>query len=102
MPDAAPRIDSRLLAVIERLDDRKRPISETHRRVAAIAELMGLSRPCYEQVRVHVHHLRAGRRDPGPGRILLDIAVRARPPVALLEMFESPSPLPTLQQTVAR
>jgi hypothetical protein len=89
MPHAAPRIDSRLVAGIARLDDPRRPIAETHRRVGALAERVGLPRPSYEQVRVLVHLLRAARRDPGPGDVLLEIAMRARPPSAIFEALEA-------------
>jgi hypothetical protein len=45
---AAPRIGPLLLAGIERLDDDSVPIAEVHRRVAALASHLGLTRPSYE------------------------------------------------------
>jgi hypothetical protein len=91
---SAPRIDSRLIAAMQRFDDRGRPIAETYRRIGLIAETIGLSRPSYEQVRRLIHEQRAGRRDPGIGSVLLDIAFRAAPPEALLEVLAGTGPPP--------
>jgi hypothetical protein len=88
MPSAAPRIDERLVAALARLERWQRPIAEQHRRLGAVAEHLGLPRPSYEQVRVIVHMLRARRRSPGAGEILLEIAFRVRPPEHILELFE--------------
>ncbi len=88
MTRAAPRIDARLVAALGRLDDTGRPIAETHRRLGAVADELGLPRASYEQVRVVVHALRAGRRDPAVGDLLLDIALQKRPPEAFIEALE--------------
>jgi hypothetical protein len=85
VPDAAPRIDERLVAALARLDQPGRPIAETHRRVGRIAEELGLSRPSYEQARVIVHSLRSRSRASDVGAILLDVVLRTRPPEAILE-----------------
>jgi hypothetical protein len=85
VPDAAPRIDERLVAALARLDQPGRPIAETHRRVGTIAAELGLSRPSYEQVRVITHALRARARGWEVGAALLDVVLRTRPPEALLE-----------------
>jgi hypothetical protein len=85
---AAPRIDPRLLAALARLDKPGRPIADTHRRLGSTAERLGLPRPSYEQVRVLVHALRARRRGPGVGELLLDIALQKRPPEAVIDLFE--------------
>ncbi len=85
MARAAPRIDARIVALLARLDKPGRPIAETHRALGALAEEIGLTRPSYEQVRTIVHALRARRRDPTPGQVLLDVATRARPPDAFLD-----------------
>jgi hypothetical protein len=82
MTVSAPRLDSRLVAAIERLDDPTAPIAETNRRVGEIAEAIGFARPSYEQVRTIVHEARRRGRRPGPGEILLDVALRSRPPIA--------------------
>jgi len=95
--DAAPRIDSRLVAALSRLDDGKRPIAETHRRLGLVAEHLNLSRPSYEQVRVLVHLLRAGRTGSEIGQALLDIAFRVKPPESLLDaLVEQGSAPPAL------
>ncbi|MGE5272494.1 MAG: hypothetical protein ACM3QU_01810 [Verrucomicrobiota bacterium] len=85
MPAAAPRIDVRLVAAIALVDDPGRPMAETNRRIGALAEDLGLSRPSYEQVRHLVKRHRRGRLDPTIGKILLEIAFRSRPPEALLD-----------------
>jgi hypothetical protein len=79
---SAPRIDSRLVAAIECLDDASVRIAETNRRVGEVAEALGLARPSYEQVRKIVHEIRHLGPRVGPGQVLLDIAFRVRPPTA--------------------
>jgi hypothetical protein len=88
MTAAAPRIDATLLAAIERLDDESVPIAEVHRRVAALASHLGHSRPSYEQVRILVHVHRDAGLAPTAGQILLDVALRTRPPHVLLDLLE--------------
>jgi hypothetical protein len=83
--DAAPRIDERLVAALARLDDPEKPIAETWRRLGAVATSLGLAGPSYQQVRVLVHELRGRRRDPSVGSVLLDVALRNRPPEAFLD-----------------
>jgi hypothetical protein len=73
------------VGAIARTDDGRRPIAETYREVAAIAERLGVARPSHEQVRTVLHQLRARKRDPAIGQILLDISFRRRPPEALLQ-----------------
>jgi hypothetical protein len=85
---AAPRIGPTLLAAIERLDDESVPIAEVHRRVAALASHLGYSRPSYQQVRLLVHEHREIGLAPTAGQILLDVALRTRPPQVLLELLE--------------
>jgi hypothetical protein len=81
--DSAPRISPRLVAVIDRADT-SLPIAEIWRRVGATAERIGVSRPSYETVRVLVHRARRLRRQPSTGAIVVDIALRSRPPDALV------------------
>ena len=92
MTASAPRLDSRLVAAIERLDDPTIPIAETNGRVGEIAEILGFARPSYEQVRTILHRARRSGRHPGAGEILLDIALRTRPPIAFEEYL--PGTLP--------
>jgi hypothetical protein len=87
MPAQAPRICPMLLAGIERLDDDGVPIAEVYRRVAALASHLGLVRPSYEQIRTLVHEHRRRGLAPTAGEILLDVALRSRPPIALLELL---------------
>jgi hypothetical protein len=81
----APRIDSRLVAAAERLDDPGVPIAETNRRLRLVAAELGLVRPSYEQVRSIVKRARRHGRAPMSGDVLLEIAFRTRPPDALLD-----------------
>jgi len=81
----APRIDSRLVAAAERLDDLATPIAETNRRVGLVAAELGLLRPSYEQVRSIVTGARRRGRSPSAGDALLDIAFRTRPPTAFVD-----------------
>jgi len=88
MASQAPRIGPTLLAVIERLDDDSVPIAEVYRRVAALASQLGIVRPSYEQIRILVHEHRRRGLAPTAGQILLEVALRSRPPEALLELLE--------------
>jgi hypothetical protein len=83
----APRISFRLLQTLDRIDDPDLPIAEVNRRLGAEAWRLGLPRPSYQRVRVLVHQLRRirARKGPSTGEVLFDIAVRARPPQALID-----------------
>jgi len=87
MVDIAPRIDSRLIAVLVRIDDPKLPIAETNRRLGRMAAELALPKPSYQQVRVIVHDIRNRRRGPGVGELLLDLALRTRSPEEILEIL---------------
>jgi hypothetical protein len=89
---SAPRIDTRLVAAAELLDDRRVPIAETNRRVGEVAEALGLPRPSYENVRRVVHEARRRGRLPSTGEVLLDIAFRVRPPLALGDHLAGTAP----------
>jgi hypothetical protein len=82
---AAPRISRRLIEELVRLDDERVPIAETYRRLGAEAERLGLTRPSYQRIRVLVHQSRQLRRGPSTASVLLDVAIRARPPEAFLK-----------------
>jgi hypothetical protein len=83
----APRISFRLLQVLDRIDDASVPIAEVNRRLGGEAWRLGLPRPSYQRVRVLVHQLRRirARKGPSTGEILFDIALRVRPPGAMLD-----------------
>jgi hypothetical protein len=83
----APRIDPRLVAALGRIDDPRRPIAETNRLPGRIAAELGFPKPSYEQVRVIVHALRRGMRDPDIGELLLDFMFRTRSPEEILELL---------------
>jgi hypothetical protein len=85
VPTLAPRIGPRLLAALVRLDDERVPIAQTCRRLGAEADGLGLTRPSYQRVRVLVHESRRLRRGPTTASVLLDVAMRTRPPEALLD-----------------
>jgi hypothetical protein len=84
----APRIDPRLVAAVERLDDEALSLAEVCRRVGRVADALELTRPSYEQLRVLIRLHRGRALPPDARAILLDVALRARPPEALLELFE--------------
>jgi hypothetical protein len=79
----APRLHPRLFEAIVKLDDPGVRIADTHRRVGELADRHGLPRPSYERVRQLVHHARRRRVYPTTTEVLLDIAFRTRPPLAL-------------------
>jgi hypothetical protein len=83
----APRIDSRLVAALIRIDDPKVPIAETNRRLGRLAFELGLPKPSYQQVRLLVHDIRGRKRGAGIGELLLDLALRTRSPEDILEVL---------------
>jgi hypothetical protein len=86
---AAPLIDPRLLRLARRLDRNPRPIAAIVRDVGAYAERIGIPRPSYEQLRVHVHEARARREEQRRAReLLLDVELGVRSPRDLLPLFE--------------
>jgi len=87
MPKQAPRIDSRLLAVLALLDDDTEPIAATYRRVGSAAQRLGIVRPSYEQVRVLVHLERRRAQERRADRDLVtDVLLGRRSPMALNEL----------------
>ena len=58
MVTMAPRISEKLIEAIVRLDDRERPIAETHRGIGVEADRLGLTRPSYQRIRELVHQIR--------------------------------------------
>jgi hypothetical protein len=81
----APRIRKELLEAVVRYDKRTHPIAETHRRVGREADRLGLTRPSYQRVRELVHEYRRIRRGPSTASVLMDVALRVRPPEAVLD-----------------
>lgn len=85
MPTIAPRIGKELLEAVVRHDKRTHPIAETCRRVGADAERLGQARPSYQRIRELVHESRRLRRGPTTASVLADVALRIRPPEAVVD-----------------
>ncbi len=84
---AAPRLDPRLLATIDRLDDSSLPIAETYRRCRGVAAELGIPRPSYERVRLHVQEVRRERERARVAReTILAVLLHQRPLDALNEI----------------
>jgi hypothetical protein len=82
----APRLSPRLIEAVVRLDDRGVSIAEVNRRVGQEAERLGLPRPSYQRVRELVHQSRRLQRvQPTTTSVLIDVALRVRPPDAFLK-----------------
>jgi hypothetical protein len=88
----APRVDSRLVAAAERLDNPGTPVAETNRRLGVVAAELGLVRPSYEEVRRIVSESRRRGRQPTAGDVLLDLAFRVRPQDAFLDYLTNDLP----------
>jgi AraC-like DNA-binding protein len=85
VPALAPRIRRELLEAIVRHDDESRPIAETCRRVGDDADRLGFTRPSYQRIRELVHRSRRLRRyQPSTLSVLVDVAMRVRPPEAFI------------------
>ena len=73
MTRSAPRYDRRLVDAVARFDDRREPIAETVRRLAALAETLDLARPSYAHLRRYVKRHRLAEDELR--EILVDAAV---------------------------
>lgn len=80
------------MAATANADNGSRSIAEIYRRVASLAERLGLPRPSYESIRRIAHQLRARKRDPAIGQVLLDIDLQRRPPEAIIDAILRISP----------
>jgi hypothetical protein len=100
---AGPRLERRFLARVVVLDDPAVPVAETYRRIRSLADQMGVPRPSYERIRIHVQGERARRAKRSQARseareLLLQLAFNSRRPdavvrdlLSLLEEREVPS-----------
>jgi hypothetical protein len=89
MVAAGPTIDPKLLRLARRLDRAPRPIAATVRDVGAYAGTLGLPRPSYEQLRVHLHEARARREERRRAmELLLEVELGVRSPRDLLPLVE--------------
>ena len=77
-PFAAPRIDPLLVRVIERAPGTS-TAAEVTRAVGGAAEVLGVPRPSYQQIRVLLRAARRERQRVSDLDVLLDITFRARP-----------------------
>lgn len=82
---SAARLSPRLLTVVRRADDGRRPVAEVWRAVGAAAERLDVPRPSYECVRLVVMAERRRRSEPTTTEVVVDVVVRSRPPDALLD-----------------
>jgi hypothetical protein len=73
------------MELILKLDDPFVPIAEICRQVGERADRLGIARPSYERIRVVVRRTRERGREPSTASVLVDVAVRARPPEAFLD-----------------
>jgi hypothetical protein len=78
----APRLHPRVLEEIERLAPLELTSAEICRRVGKKAEQLGTPRPSYQRVRSLVREIRRRPHRPSTTDVLLDIALRGRPPEA--------------------
>ncbi len=84
---AAPRVDPQLLVAIGRLDDSSLPIAETYRRCRGAATTLGIPRPSYERVRLHVREVRRERERARVAReTILAVLLHQKPVDALNEI----------------
>ena len=84
---SAADVNSRLLALLEKLDDGTLSIAEINRRLGTAAEAAGLLRPSYERVRVLVHESRERQWRAGPtlADVVGDIAWGGKPVTILVD-----------------
>jgi hypothetical protein len=68
---AGPRLDRRYLAKIGRIDDPTVPMAETYRRIRALSAELGVPRPSYERVRIHLRTTRRRRARRAEARELV-------------------------------
>ena len=93
----AGRVNQRLFEEIERGVRDKLSAAEICRRVRRRANELGVQPPCYERVRVLVNEVRARPWEPGALEVAVDVAFRARPPDAMLDVLAG-TPLPRVRR----
>jgi hypothetical protein len=77
---AAPRVERQFLKRLAKLDDRTVPMAETYRRARDLAQQMGITRPSYERVRLHLHAARAREEEHRRTReLIFQLAYNTRP-----------------------
>ncbi|MFL5963845.1 MAG: hypothetical protein ACJ757_13235 [Gaiellaceae bacterium] len=81
----AGSLSPRLRRELERLSREKLSIAEINRRLGARAAELRVHRLSYSRVRQLVHIERDRYREPSWGELLLDVDLRLRDPIVLLE-----------------
>ena len=77
---AGPRVERRFLDHVTHFDDRSQPMAETYRRIRATAAQMGIPRPSYERVRMHLRSTRLSQDERTQARTLVfQLAYNTRP-----------------------
>ena len=85
VPSSAPRTPWPIVAAIGGLDSRDVAIAEVWRRACDLAELIGVSRPSYEQIRRLTHRERRIRDVSGSIDVVVDVLSRTRSPVGAMD-----------------
>jgi hypothetical protein len=88
MCSSAPRLDSRLVKAIVRLDDPSMPIAETYRRSREHAANLDIPRPSYECFRSLIHDARRERTRRRANRDTLIRVALYLDPVDALDRLE--------------
>ena len=90
----AARIDGRLQSELQRLAREPGTFAEINREIGSLAESFGLVKPSYARVRQLVIDARAvpdaedRDDDPSWGRLLLDVDLRHRSPMAIIDKLD--------------
>ena len=89
---AAAQIEGALLFELARLARESKPIAEINREVGRRAAALGMVKPSYARVRQLVHELRSAAADdvadPSWLELLLDVDLRARSPMAIIDKLD--------------
>lgn len=88
----AAQIDERLRGELERLASLPRSFAEINREIGLRAASLGLVKPSYARVRQIVIEAREAIRDdahePSWGELLLDVDLRRRSPMAIIDKLD--------------
>ena len=89
---SAAQIEPVLLAQLVVLSREPKAIAEINRELGRHAAALGLVKPSYARVRQLVHELRAAAvdeaDDPSWARLLLEVDLRARSPLAIVDKLD--------------
>ena len=89
----AGSLSPRLRRELERLCQEKLSIAEINRRLGVCAAEQGVHRLSYSRVRYLVHLERDRYREPSWGELLLDVDLRLRDPIVLLQKAAGSLPI---------